>query len=360
MTERAAAAAPPPAAPPPVEPKRPEPEPDPQATVMPESLKTPAEPVEPPKEKRGGSKAFPIALVVAGVAAAVAGFVAGGSGGGDEPPTTDGPPVVAAENADLRLKVPEGWRSGSAPEVPALPIKNAGAYAPAGGASSVMFGLVPQASNNSTLLPDPLIEELGGPPEGRESVALGPDELQAYRYEGLEVPGLDGAATVYAVPTTEGVATLACTGSPSCDGIANTLELESGEAFPVGPSRQYAERAGRVSEQLARAVERGNAALGRANRPTSQADALRDLRAAYTRAARELRGGNLSPADVRANAQVVEALGAVAAAYGRAANAADNNSKAGYRRATRSVQQAQQQLSGALDGLRAAGYEIES
>ena len=223
-----------------------------------------------------------------------------------------------------------------------------------------MFGMVPKASNNSTLLPDPLIEELGGAPEDRESVALGPDELQAYRYEGLEVPGLDGEATVYAVPTTEGVATVACTGSPSCDGIANTLELASGEAFPVGPSQQYAERAGRVSQQLARAVERGNAALGRANRPASQADALRDLRAAYTRAARGLRGGNLSPADVRANAQVVEALGAVAAAYGRAADAADNNSKAGYRRATRSVQQAQQQLSGALDGLRAAGYEIES
>ena len=79
-----------------------------------------------------------------------------------------------------------------------------------------------------------------------------------------------------------------------------------------------------------RAAERGTAALDHANRPTSQADALRDLHAAYARAARGLRGGNLSPADARANAQVVDALGAVATAYGRAAAAADNNSKAGY------------------------------
>jgi hypothetical protein len=349
-----------PAAPPPVEPARPEPEPDPQATVMPESLKSPAEPVEPPTEKRR-SKAFPIALVAAGIVAAVVGFLVGGSGGGDAPPTTDGPPVVAAQNADLRLKVPEGWAgAGAPPDVPALPIQNAGTYAPPGGSATVMFGMVPQASNNSTLLPDPLIEQLGGAPEERESVALGPDDLQAYRYEGLEVEGLDGAATVYAVPTTEGVATIACTGSPSCDGIANTLQLASAEAFPVGPSEQYAQRAGRVSQQLRRAVDRGNAALDRANRPSSQADALRDLRSAYTRAARGLRGGNLSPADVRANAQVVQALTAVADAYGRAATAADNSNEAGYRRATRSVQQAQQQLSGALDGLRAAGYEIES
>ena len=223
-----------------------------------------------------------------------------------------------------------------------------------------MFGMVPKASNNSTLLPDPLIEELGGAPEDRESVALGADELQAYRYEGLEVPGLDGAATVYAVPTTEGVATVAVHRL----GELRRRSRTRSSSPPARRSRSGRARSTRsgpaVVRQLRRAVERGNAALGRANRPTSQADALRDLRAAYTRAARGLRGGNLSPADVRANAQVVDALGAVAAAYGRAANAADNNSKAGYRRATRSVQQAQQQLSGALDGLRAAGYEIES
>jgi hypothetical protein len=346
--ESAAAAAAPPEVPP---------------TVMPEALRRrPAE--EPPREEsRSQRKVLPIVLVAGAVVAAVVGFLVGGSGGSDEP-RTDGPPVVAAANADMSVKVPEGWVQGEAGSgIPALPLQSPVVYAPEGAAETdgVLFGLVPKASNNSTLLPNALLAELDGAPEDRESVRLGPAGLEAYRYSGVEVPGIDVATTLYAVPTTEGVATLACPdASASCAGIANTLEIASGDGFPVGPSKDYAKAIGAAAAALGKAVDRGNRAIDRAKTPSAQADAARDLRKAYGNAAKPLRGLELSPADQRANAQLVGALGAVAKAYGRAATAAGNNSKAGYRKASRSVQQAQQRLAGALEGLRAAGYEIES
>jgi len=157
------------------------------------------------------------------------------------------------------------------------------------------------------------------------------------------------------------VATVACLGGgTSCDGIANTTELVSGEPFPVGPSADYAEAAGGAMAALGKTADRAQRALDRARLPAAQAAATRDLRSAYRTAARALGGLELSPADRGANARLVDALGATAAAYDRAAKAAANENKAGFRKAGRSVTAAQEEVAGALDGLRAAGYEIES
>ena len=142
----------------------------------------------------------------------------------------------------MRLEVPAGWtRATTLPAVPGLTLDGATGYtAPDGGA--VMFGTVSEDADNSTLLPTGLIQAAGGVPEQRTPVALGPDKLQAYRYSDVEVEGLDQPLTVYAVPTSEGVATVACLpGSASCEGAANTLELTAGEPLPVGPSGQYAQ-----------------------------------------------------------------------------------------------------------------------
>ena len=103
-----------------------------------------------------------------------------------------------------------------------------------------------------------------------------------------------------------------------------------------------------------------DAALRRAKTPRAQAAAARDLQAAYRRAAQALGGQQVNPADASANARLVAALAGVAKAYGQAASAAADGSKPRYQRAGKAVTAAQRDLDGALEGLRAAGYEIGS
>ena len=319
-------------------------------TPVPPTLSEAFPAVAEPRERRSR---FP--LIVAGVVviAAVAGFLLAGSGGGDG----GGGEPVAASNDAMRLQVPAGWtHAETLPAVPGLTLDGAtGFTAPDGG--TVMFGTAD--AGNATLLPAGLIEAAGGEPAQRTPVALGPDKLQAYRYSDLEVEGVDRPLTVYAVPTRQGVATVACLpGSATCEGVANTLELTAGDPLPVGPSGEYAKAVEDALGDLSAAVEKADAALRRAKTPRAQAAAARDLQAAYRRAAQALGGQQVNPADARADARLVAALGAAAKAYGRAASAAADNGRARYQQAGKAVNAAQRDIDGALDALRAAGYEI--
>src|SRR4029079_14374671 len=72
--------------------------------------------------------------------------------------------------------------------------------------------------------------------------------LQAWRSRDLSAASGERTLTVYAVPTTDGVATVACAAPPAeaagvaqtCDRVAATLRLRSARAYPVGPSGTYA------------------------------------------------------------------------------------------------------------------------
>ena len=343
---------PPPAdlAPPPVAPV----EPEVPATVAPSALRE-AEPEAVPGERRN---LLPIAIVAGVVVAAVIGFLVGGSGG-SEPASTL--PAVPKSNAAMKLKVPESWADAAVPKVPGLTL--ADAKAAAGGGSTVVFGTVRDEADNSTLLPTGLLQAAGAVPKNREAVKVGPDEVEAYRYRDVKLQGLDKPVTLYAIPTTQGVVTVACVpSSKSCDGVANTVEL-NGEPFPVGPSEDYAKTVSAALGPLNTKVAKASDALGKAKTPAAQAKATADLRDAYRKAAADLRGGRLSPADRGANARLVAALRGLAKAYGQGAAAAQNNNKAGFKRAGAAVATAQSELtgpSGALEGLRAAGYEIQS
>ena len=324
------------------------------STVMPQALPEADPAVAEPRERRSR---FPLIVVGAVLVAAVAGFLLAGSGGGED----TGGEATTAENDAMRLQVPAGWtRATTLPAVPGLTLDGATGYtAPDGGA--VMFGTVSEDADNSALLPTGLVQAAGGVPEQRTPVALGPDNLQAYRYSDVEVDGLDQPLTVYAVPTSEGVATVACLpGSASCEGAANTLELTAGEPLPVGPSGQYAKAVEDALGDLSAGVDKADAALRRAKTPRAQAAAARDLQAAYRGAAQALGEQQVNPADASANARLVAALAGVAKAYGQAASAAADGSKARYQQAGKAVTAAQRDLDGALEGLRAAGYEMGS
>ena len=179
----------------------------------------------------------------------------------------------------------------SAPALPGLELAEGAAYAPGGkdGGRAVTLGMAD--ANDSTLLPADFRKALGlagGEVPKRTAVKLGPDELQAYRYEGLKPAGTSRRVTVYASPTSEGVATVACLAPPAdaaafkgeCEAIADTLQLGSGEPFPVGPDPGYAKTLSTTFGKLDAQVASGRKALDARQR---------DVQGAVGRRAQDLR-----------------------------------------------------------------------
>ena len=409
---------PPPPPPPPVAPA-PEPEPvttptpepvaaaapteqaDLGATVMPEALRKPTEeappkpkkerkpkerkpkeakppkPPKPPKpvaapkparEPGAPSKAFPIALGAGALLAVILGFVLGGSGGGGEEGGGGGALTQEAASPSAQVNVPTNFAAlETAPDVPGLSIKEPAAYAPQGrdGGTAVLVGTVEGDADNSTLLAAPFLQALGEVPQ-KGAVEIGDDGLQAYRYDNLEPQGFDRRVTVFAAPTSGGVATVACLAPPAeaesfsatCDQIANTLQISSGEPVPVGPSPTYAGDVSKVIEGLNAADKSGQAKLKAAKTPQAQGAAARSLAGAYDKAAKGLQGLELSPADRGVNGLLVEGLQNTSAAYRKAAAAAAKGDKAAYRKASADVRKGRLEVGVALEGLKKAGYDV--
>ena len=132
-------------------------------------------------------------------------------------------PSSTVTGSQLSLQVPRGWsrvRSSSAPDV-RLPLSRAVTVAPHGNSAGpvVEFGVMRGArAANTTLLPASFLGSIGQPAgtvPARNAVRLATQQLQAWRYRNLQPSGTDRALTVYAVPTTRGVATLVCAAPPA-------------------------------------------------------------------------------------------------------------------------------------------------
>jgi serine/threonine protein kinase len=377
--------APPPSRPPTSEPPAvtpapveavPEPEwviaaPEAAPTVMPKALvPEPPEPPKPPKPKaparEPGSRSwiFPAAIAGGVVVAAVIGLVAGGGGGGGSgAPPVDNTPSVSANTAGLSLKVPSGWSAPAKP--PAVPgLASATSLAgPSGG--TVEFGEADDSAANSALLAQDLISANGEVPK-RTSVDLG-GGVQAYRYANVKIGG-DRTATIFAVPTSAGVATLACVPAkgaedafaPTCDAVATTFRTSDGKPFPVGPSTAYADQLSSTLSKLDKQRSSAAGALKSAKTRQAQAAATGRLATAYAGAAQGLSGLQLSPADVLANTQLVSALKATGAAYKQAAKEARSKDRAGFKREGDKAVAAQREVAKNLALLKQAGYDVKS
>ena len=201
--------------------------------------------------------------------AIVAGLALGGGGGEEEPPPQQQSslPVNAFTSGPVAVDVPEGYAAVDAvPEIPGLALDDAAAQGR--GDRTIAIGTVD--ADDSTLLPGTLLQALGagdGEVPDRTPVELGPDDLQAYRYAGLEPEGSDQALTLYVSPNSEGVAAVACLSppgdaeafAPECEGVADTLQVSAGKPFPVGPDPAYAKTLGAVFGTLERKVAKGRA-----------------------------------------------------------------------------------------------------
>ena len=330
---------------------------------------------EPRDERRGRPRALGMAkpaLALFAVIFALAAVV--GSRGSQPDPSSD--PVVAApavrvSSQALSLEVPRGWsRLRKAPDL-GLPMTHATAAAPGGRAAGpvVEFGMVTgSAATNSALLPGAFLESIGRSTSSvpaRSAVRLPAQNLQAWRYRKLSPVGAARQLTVYTVPTSGGVATVACAAPPSraaglgpqCDAIAGTLRLRRGTAYPVGPSDAYASSLNGTIGNLQQATQSGQQSLQSSTTLAGQAAAAQSLASAYDSAAAQLSALNLSPADRAANSQLLEALRGAARAYRTAARAATGSDADAYRSASAAIPAATAKVNAALAALAAAGYK---
>jgi len=297
-----------------------------------------------------------------------------GSGPGLARPVPGATPVRGSRpvnGADLTVGVPPGWTRVARAADLGLPLSGAVAVAPGGRPSgpTVAFGVMRGATaENATLLPAAVVRATGRPagtPPPRTAVRLPAHGLQAWRYRDLPAASGERTLTVYAVPTTDGVATVACATppakaagfAPTCDRVAATLRLRSARAYPVGPSSTYAATLNAAIGGLQQAVGGDEADLAAAKTLPGQAGAARVLAIDYQAAAAQLAGLDLSPADRGVDRGLVGALRRVARAYRAAAGAATAATPARYQAASADVAAAKGRLNLALAGVRAAGYE---
>jgi predicted Ser/Thr protein kinase len=270
----------------------------------------------------------------------------------------------------MSVRVPRGWRRAGSPPELGLPLARPAAAAPRGRGAGplVEFGVVKGgAAANNALLPAPLLDAVGrtaDSPPARKAVRLSGQSLQAWRYAGLRPVGSNRALTVYAVPTSAGVATVVCAVPPSlaaslapqCDAIAGSLRLRSSTPYPIGASTSYASALNSTIgnlDQTSKAQEEG---LQAAQTLAGQAAAAQALARSYSAAARALVALQLSPADGAANATLVGALRRTAAAYRTAARAARAGNADGYRTASAGIPAATAAVNSALAAIRGGGY----
>ncbi len=313
-----------------------------------------------------GRGRFVPAVLAAAVLAAVVGFLLGGSSGGSGEAFSD-----SASSGYVELSFPSSWqRLGSTPTVPgltfsqplALSIGSAAGASNAHSASSsqrLFAGEV--GTSGPSLLPAAFTAALNGTLPHPEPVRLG--TLEAYRYSGLSVHGLASPLTLYAVPTTHGVVTVACLGSAAgpgsqCAQIAATLKLNGTTAFGLAPSLQYATALGGTLGTLNGAVNTGTARLRAASSAAAQATAAAGLAAAYTTASRALAKLSASPAVQNVNANLTASLAALSHDYAALAAAAHAGNEAAYARAQRAIGSDGARLTSALTALRQAGYTV--
>ena len=323
----------------------------------------PAAPKEPKEPRERSGRGVLIGIGVAVVIAAVVGYLAGDPGDSGE--SAGGKPTAAATSADVEALFPKGWtKAAGAPEIPGTTFSEPVAMKPpeAKGGQSVVFGQVKEGAANPTLLSAGFLEALGldpGEVPPREAVQLSRSKLQAYRYPNLRPNGLDDAVTIFTVPTSAGIATLACVDpGADCEAIANTLKLNAGTAFAVGPSKDYAADVGGVLGGLNKQIKSGRADMRSAKTPKAQAAATARVASAYNGASKAVAGLEVSPADATNNTQLAASLKETGAAYGKLAAAVRSGNKSRYEKAKTPVQQGEQAVTGALGGLEAAGYKV--
>jgi Protein kinase domain len=311
----------------------------------------PDAPAEPAPTRRGG---FILAVALAAVIAGALGVLLGGSGSGSHASFGD-----SASTGNIELSFPSSWHRIAAPApIAALPLTSTIALAPNASASSpaLLAGVV--NASGPALLPAQL---LATKPSAPSAVKIGANG--AYRYSDLSVAGLSAPATIYAIPTSAGVATVACVAVGSavareCAQIAATLHLNGASAFPLTPSPAYAGALSHVLAVLQTAAGAAGARLDGAGSAQAQAAAAEQLASAFRAAGQSVSRLSASPAISAINAGLGAALASTGNGYAALAGAARGEDEGAYARAAGALARARARVGASLAGLQAAGYSL--
>jgi hypothetical protein len=315
---------------------------------------------------------WPVVMAGVGATGTAAAVALGTFGGGPAaaPVVTATPPPKATLTAGpVRVVADGGWRPlPSSQRVPGLRLSPAAAAAPAGQAArgTLVVGLAGADANRPTLLPPRLLAALGLRPDAspdRTVVRLGRG-IKAYRYAHLHPLGTHYQLTVYAVPTTAGVATLVCRSAvgatrlqPGCDRIVSSLVLHGAGAFALGPDASYGRTLDRALARLGRSLATHGRAVHNARTPAAQARAAGAIADDYRRAkARVADIGRVSPADRQSQAALTDALQAAGRDWSRVRAAAAGGHKHDYRSAANAFRRDQARTARVIAMLRTAGY----
>jgi serine/threonine protein kinase len=319
----------------------------------------PAPPAVPTTARRApGRRGF--GLLVAGIVAVAgtAGVLAARAGDEDGAPrrTQGQGPVLTADAGTLQA--PAGWRAVAAPDMPGLELTDAAAVAPGAPAgAAVVLGTAPASAHTSALAPAALLGEDAPEPE---PVSLS-ERVQAYRHRGLALDG-DRRLTLYAVPTEDAVATVACVApagaaddfAAACEDIATTF-APAGDPQPVGPSAAHAQAVRAAFPAPAR-LARDRAALRDAETPRAQGSAAAALGRRYRAGATALARVEPPLQAAELHADLVAAVREAGAAYGAMATAARAGARRRFARAGDRAERAERAVTAALRAYARAGY----
>ncbi len=238
-----------------------------------------------------------------------------------------------------RLRVSAPWTPARRrPAVAGL--TGAPAWTPfAGLSTTVSVALLP--AQQATLLPTALVNSVSGAlPRAQAARLVG---LHALAYHGVRSG--QSLLDVYAIPTTRGVLTLACTtGANAAEAPAwclnglDSVTVDGAKPLAPAPDTAYRLGAAAVLRPLDRARVGERRALRAAKRYAGQGHAAQALASAYLTAARAL--GPLVPASGAA-AAVPGALRTAATAYQGLARAAAHRDRRGWNRARGAVARAE-------------------
>ena len=178
---------------------------------------------------------------------------------------------------------------------------------------------------------------------------------QAYRYTSLRPKGSGNAYTVYAAPTSAGVATVACQApaaqaaafAQECERIASTLTLSGARAYTLGVPSWYANGLNGALKKLQAQRKAALAQMKKAKSPKAQGRAARQAAAAYAGALKS-HPKSVPPQLARADAAIFAALKAGQKGYSTLAAGAAGDDSAKFAAGKRQVAKADRALRKAL------------
>ena len=330
----------------------------------------PSDPIA-PERLPGDGRARLGMLLVTFIALAAIAAVSYAIGHGDEPSAQAGPPLAQqASRAGVKLRFPAGWvRVARAPTIPGLRFTKPIALSTGDSAFPGLVAGVVRDAVGSDLLPASMRKRLPAAVPAPQPVRLG--ETQALSYPRLKLDGFADAVTIYAVPTADGSAVVACVGPAeaseffdACGRAASTLEIDGlpslridgVRALPLGPAPGYGHRIADAVGALDTTLRTTGEDLRKARTATGQAKLAAAIARSYARTASVLDAGAVSARDREGHDALVAAIRSAGDGYKRLASAARDRDGGRYGDAAAAVRSAERRLREAVAALGKLGY----